>query len=103
MSAGQPKAKKLGSSNSNVHTIGPEKNPVLFVIPVESSSGRVEGSSGKQITPNHLNKAFLVNTVATVPVLVFKLEYRHHTFVWQVVNHCALYNYALLPKPGSSA
>ena len=31
--ADQPKAKKLSSSNSNVHTIGPEKNPVLFVIP----------------------------------------------------------------------
>ena len=74
--AGQ-QAKKLSSSivlNSdesavaqklslNVHTIGIEKNPVLLVISVERSSGSVEGSSGKQMTPELLNEAFLVKTI----------------------------------------
>ena len=47
----------------NVHSIGLEKNPVLLVISIESSSGSVEGSSGKQATPELLNKAFLAKTI----------------------------------------
>ena len=35
---------------------------MLFVVSVESSSGSVEGSSGKQMTPELLNEAFLVKT-----------------------------------------
>ena len=46
----------------NVHTIGLEKNPVLFVVSVERSSGSVEGSIGKQMTPELLNEAFLTKT-----------------------------------------
>ena len=35
----------------NVHTLRLENNPLLFLLSMESSSGSVEGSSGKQITP----------------------------------------------------
>ena len=62
---GTGQAKKLSSSfmlNSdesivlqklsfNVHTLRLKKNSLLFLLSIESSSGSVEGSDGKQITP----------------------------------------------------
>ena len=35
----------------DVHSLRLEKNPMLFLLSVESSSGSVEGSGGKQIMP----------------------------------------------------
>ena len=48
----------------NVHTPRLEKNPLLFLLSIESSSGSVEGSSGKQITPYLLNEAFLAKSAS---------------------------------------
>ena len=42
----------------DVHTLHLKNNSLLFLLSIESSSGSVEGSGGKQITPYLLNEAF---------------------------------------------
>ena len=46
----------------NIQTICLEKIPLLSLLFIENSSGTVEGSDGKQITPQLLNKAFLAKS-----------------------------------------
>ena len=51
----------------NVHTLRLKKNPLLFLLSIESSSGSLEGNAGKQITAERLRKPFSVKSTQLKP------------------------------------
>lgn len=46
----------------NVHTLSLEKNPLLFLLSIESSSGSLASNTGKQITAELSKKSFSVKS-----------------------------------------
>ena len=56
---GFPKAQEL-------HTLYPEKSPVLFVLSIKNFSESMEGSGYKQMTPKLENKAFLAKSTKCI-------------------------------------